>query len=65
MTARCQFPIGEPGTPGFKFCGAPVERLGCPYCPTCSKIAYRRERRAPRLRKSWRPSVLPNLLNHH
>ncbi|MCX8132348.1 MAG: GcrA family cell cycle regulator [Roseococcus sp.] len=40
MGARsCCWPIGEPGTPGFKFCTA--EALpGKPYCPEHAAVAY-------------------------
>jgi len=36
----CCWPIGEPGTPEFRFCG--VERVGgrSPYCPEHHAIAY-------------------------
>lgn len=35
----CRWPIGNPGEPGFGFCGAiPVE--GLPYCPNHCRRAY-------------------------
>lgn len=35
----CRWPVGDPGTPGFFFCGndTPVER---PYCPVHHKAAH-------------------------
>jgi len=36
---QCCWPIGDPGTPGFRFCEA--ERApGKPYCPACCTKAY-------------------------
>lgn len=29
---QCCYPIGEPRTPGFHFCAAPVAQRGLPYC---------------------------------
>lgn len=51
--AMCRWPMGDPTSPEFRFCGAqkPVEATG-PYCAYHSRIAYqpvqdrRRERRA-------------------
>jgi GcrA cell cycle regulator len=42
----CQWPIGEPGTPSFRFCDAPA-LAGMPYCEKCAEKAYPlfRERR--------------------
>lgn len=45
----CQFPIGEPGTREFRFCGAPVERDAegaptGPYCAACAERCYVRMR---------------------
>ena len=42
----CQWPIGEPGTPSFRFCDAPAV-VGLPYCEKCAEKAYPlwRERR--------------------
>lgn len=37
--ATCCWPIGEPGTPGFRFCGAPA-LVGKPYCAEHAAIAY-------------------------
>jgi GcrA cell cycle regulator len=35
----CRFPLGDPGTPGFAFCGAKPEPA-CPYCRRHALIAY-------------------------
>jgi GcrA cell cycle regulator len=50
---KCRWPIGDPGTAEFFFCGGiPVE--GLPYCNYHSRVAYqpandrRRDRRAVR-----------------
>jgi len=37
--ATCCWPIGEPGKPGFRFCGAPA-MPGKPYCEEHAAIAY-------------------------
>ncbi|WP_114377460.1 GcrA family cell cycle regulator [Elioraea thermophila] len=37
--ATCCWPIGDPGTPGFRFCGAPA-LIGKPYCAEHAAIAY-------------------------
>ncbi len=37
--ATCCWPIGEPGTPNFRFCGAPA-LVGKPYCAEHAAIAY-------------------------
>jgi GcrA cell cycle regulator len=50
--SKCRWPIGDPGTAEFFFCGgAPLE--GAPYCGYHSRVAYqppaaRRDRRAVR-----------------
>ena len=36
----CQWPIGHPGTKGFRFCGKPAEP-NRPYCAEHCAIAYR------------------------
>lgn len=41
--AACCWPLGDPGTPGFHFCGAPP-LVGKPYCETHCQIAYVRLR---------------------
>ncbi len=35
----CCWPLGEPGTPGFRFCESGTEQ-GRPYCPEHSSLAY-------------------------
>jgi GcrA cell cycle regulator len=35
----CRWPIGNPGTPGFRFCEAPA-LVGKPYCPEHAELAY-------------------------
>ncbi|NQY14462.1 MAG: hypothetical protein HRT81_11465 [Henriciella sp.] len=37
---HCKWPIGEPGTAGFKFCGKPSKE-GSPYCEAHQQIALR------------------------
>lgn len=37
---RCRFPIGDPQTPDFFFCGE-ARAPGLPYCARCALIAYR------------------------
>ncbi len=39
----CCWPLGEPGTAGFRFCGA-VAAPGKPYCTTHAQLAYVRVR---------------------
>lgn len=53
LTERtCRWPIGDPATSEFGFCGASKEPGGAPYCPYHCRIAYqpvvdrRRDRRA-------------------
>ena len=41
----CQWPIGDPSTNEFKFCGAPSE-FGRPYCAEHCGVAYLRKERA-------------------
>ena len=36
---ECQWPIGEPGTRGFRFCGEPAQ-AGKPYCLSHCRIAF-------------------------
>src|ERR1700674_5534349 len=51
--APCHWPIGDPGTEGFAYCGT-KSKLGNPYCPYHARLAYqpladgRRERRLAR-----------------
>lgn len=50
---KCRWPIGDPGTPEFAFCGGKAVE-GLPYCTHHARIAYqplgerRRDRRAAR-----------------
>jgi hypothetical protein len=30
---HCCYPIGDPHTPGFRYCAAPVAQPGAMYCP--------------------------------
>ena len=39
--SACQWPIGDPGTPEFKFCYEPA-KAGRPYCEEHCDIAYRK-----------------------
>ena len=38
--ATCCWPIGEPGRPGFGFCGQPVAAPNRPYCDDHCDLAY-------------------------
>jgi GcrA cell cycle regulator len=44
--SRCCWPIGDPGTPEFRFCEA-ANAAGYPYCPGHCAIAYRPTRSRP------------------
>ena len=37
--SECRFPIGDPKSPGFRFCGA-AKAFDGPYCPTHKKAAF-------------------------
>jgi GcrA cell cycle regulator len=37
--STCHWPIGDPGTEDFHFCGLPAVP-GTPYCEACARIAY-------------------------
>jgi GcrA cell cycle regulator len=37
----CCWPFGEPGSKGFRYCGAPAE-IGRPYCEDHCRLAYRK-----------------------
>ena len=37
--AMCRFPLGDPTTPEFRFCGAQAS-TGLPYCSHHAQIAY-------------------------
>ena len=42
LTERtCKWPIGDPATDDFSFCGLPVE-AGKPYCKPCAEVAYQK-----------------------
>jgi len=41
----CCWPIGEPSSPSFHFCGA-ESVIGKPYCPEHCYLAYRKSRRS-------------------
>ena len=50
----CRWPIGDPGTPEFFFCGGQAA-TGVPYCSYHSRVAYqpanmRRDRRPPQFK---------------
>ncbi|MEW6256150.1 MAG: GcrA family cell cycle regulator [Pseudomonadota bacterium] len=53
--STCRWPVGEPGTSGFYFCGA-RSATGMPYCTQHARMAYqpvqdrRRDRRLANLR---------------
>jgi GcrA cell cycle regulator len=40
-TTLCVYPIGEPRKPGFRFCEAPVERVGRSYCDYHHAVCWR------------------------
>ncbi|ABS62023.1 GcrA cell cycle regulator [Parvibaculum lavamentivorans DS-1] len=51
----CKWPIGDPGRPGFHFCGRGAEH-GAPYCTEHARMAYqpaqaRRNRERDRMRR--------------
>jgi len=51
----CKWPIGDPGRPGFHFCGRGADS-GAPYCTEHARLAYqpvqpRRNRERDRMRK--------------
>jgi GcrA cell cycle regulator len=37
--AMCRWPLGDPTSPAFRFCGA-RSITGLPYCPHHARIAY-------------------------
>ena len=45
----CRFPLGDPATPAFRFCGARANE-GLPYCPYHAQIAYQPATERKRLR---------------
>lgn len=38
---RCRWPLGEPGTEAFRYCGVDKPD-GCPYCARHARLAYQR-----------------------
>ena len=47
--AMCRWPLGDPTTPEFRFCGAHAA-TGLPYCPHHAQIAYQPAAERKRLR---------------
>jgi GcrA cell cycle regulator len=45
----CRFPLGDPTTPEFRFCGTQAI-MGLPYCPYHAQIAYQPATERKRLR---------------
>jgi hypothetical protein len=39
---QCCYPIGEPRTPGFRYCSAPVAQQGAVYCPEHKRLCHMR-----------------------
>jgi hypothetical protein len=37
---QCCYPIGEPRTPGFRYCYAPVARSGAVYCQEHKRLCH-------------------------
>ena len=37
---RCCYPIGEPRTPGFRYCAAPIAHPGAVYCLEHKRVCY-------------------------
>ena len=40
-SSGCRWPIGDPGTPSFRFCCEDIRTAGKPYCPEHMAVAYR------------------------
>lgn len=55
-STTCRWPIGDPPTPEFHFCGAPTSAdVNCPYCQRHADIAYQgNERRETQAQTAWR-----------
>lgn len=49
----CKWPIGDPGTTDFHFCGART-KIGSPYCATHAAMAYQPLERRPKRRSHRR-----------
>jgi len=39
---QCCYPIGEPRTPGFRYCAAPIAQPGAVYCPEHKRLCHMR-----------------------
>ena len=39
---QCCYPIGEPRTPGFRYCAAPVAQPGAVYCLAHKRLCHMR-----------------------
>jgi len=51
MTDRmCKWPVGDPKTPGFYFCGRVVD-LSMTYCPEHKALAYQQPKKLPTVPK--------------
>jgi len=37
---QCYYPIGEPRTPGFRYCCTPVAQPGAVYCREHKRLCY-------------------------
>ena len=37
---QCCYPIGEPRTPGFRYCYAPIARPGAAYCQEHKRLCH-------------------------
>lgn len=38
---QCCYPIGEPRTPGFRYCAAPIAQPGAVYCLEHKRLCHR------------------------
>jgi GcrA cell cycle regulator len=54
--ATCRWPVGDPGTPEFYFCGG-KPLAGRPYCACHAALAYQPETERPRRRKRRRGPI--------
>jgi GcrA cell cycle regulator len=54
----CCWPIGEPGTPAFRFCDDPAP-LDVPYCDEHARLAYK-----PRRQRDTTDDMSPNFNEH-
>jgi hypothetical protein len=52
--SSCRFPLGDPKSREFKFCGAPASKP--PYCPECAERAFVKRAGRPRA-----PMVRPRI----